>query len=117
MAGNLLFAGKVFTFWERESGVSVPVVCRSVLKINTMHCVATKTRETGDWDMFRARGKLRGFSPGAAARLSHHAIASRTVLEFFVFLVEVCHDETFRASVVEVWHDECNCCVPICAQN
>jgi len=30
-------------------------------------------RETGDWDIFRARGKRRGFSPGAAARHSQYA--------------------------------------------
>jgi len=30
-------------------------------------------RETGDWDIFRARGKRRGFSPGAAARHSQAA--------------------------------------------
>jgi len=30
-------------------------------------------RETADWDIFRARGKRRGFRSGAAARHSQHA--------------------------------------------
>jgi len=30
---------------------------------------------TGDWDLFRARGKWRGFSPGAAVRHSQSAKA------------------------------------------
>jgi len=51
--------------WWKYAMMSVTVVCRSVLQINTMHCVAINKRETGDWDIFlgspeRARAETGG---------------------------------------------------------
>jgi len=40
-------------------------------------CLYVRVRETGDWDLFRPRGKQGGFSPGASARHSPSARANR----------------------------------------
>ena len=54
-------------------------------------CLYVQVHETGDWDLFWARGKRRGFSPGAAARHSQHATTytdsrRKYVVFFFVIL-------------------------------
>ena len=42
-------------------------------------------RETGDWDIFRARGKRRGFSHGAAARHSQYTRVYTEILPTLSF--------------------------------
>ena len=53
-----------------------PLLYVYIFKRNVRVTEMFELHETGDWDIFRAHGKRRGFSPGAAARHSQFARAN-----------------------------------------